>query len=127
MVYKLSHIEGRTRLKFPDIYEKESFINNIKDIKGLKRLETKGNSRSLTVLVEYEPRTPFDYILKNMMKEEPKPLVSRHDISSYVSPVLTNPLTKALWLVVVLGPSVGILQFGISAMIVNRYIKARFG
>ena len=127
MVYKVSHIEGRTRLKFPDIYEKESFIINVKDIKGLKRLGTNGNSLSLTVLVEYEPRTPFDYVLKNMMKEEAKPLVSRHDISSYVSPVLTNPLAKALWLVTVLGPSVGILQFGISSMIVNRYIKAKFG
>ncbi len=127
MVYLESHIEGRTRLKFPNLYEKESFISNISEIKGLKRLDASKNNKSLTVLVEYEPSSQFHYILRNMVSKEPASRFTRNDLSSYVSPVLSNPIAKAIWLILVLGPTVGFLQFSISAMIVNRYIKAKFG
>ncbi|SRR5579875_1676099 len=124
-MYPVSHIEGRTRLKFPNLYEKNLFLENIKNISGLKNLEHDG--AALTVLVKYEPDSPFDYIMKNIISREPEPRLSKEDISSYVSPILTNRITKALWLVAVLGIKVGFLQFSISTMIVNRYIKARFG
>jgi hypothetical protein len=127
MIYLVSHIEGRARLKFPNIYEKESFIKNVKEIKGLNKIDISSNSKRMTALVEYDPRSPFHYILKNLVSDEPKLRVTRNDISSYVSPVLTNPIAKAIWLILVLGPTVGFLQFSISAMIVNRYIKAKFG
>lgn len=127
MVYLESHIEGRTRVKFPNLYEKESFINNVRDIKGLKNLDASKNHKSLTVLVEYEPSSQFHYILRNMVSKEPMPRFARNDLSSYVSPVLTNPIAKAIWLILVLGPPVGFIQFSISSMIVNRYIKAKFG
>lgn len=127
MVHLESHIEGRTRLKFPNLYEKESFIDNVKDIKGLTKLDASKNSKSLTVLVEYEPSSQFHYILRNIVSEEPVRAFTRNDLSSYVSPVLTNPIAKAVWLMLVLGPTVGFLQFSISTRIVNRYIKAKFG
>jgi hypothetical protein len=127
MVYLESHIEGRTRLKFPNLYEKESFIDNVKDIKGLKKLDASKNNKSLTVLVEYEPSSQFHYILRNIVSREPARRFTKNDLSSYVSPVLSNPIAKAAWLILVLGPTVGFLQFSISAMIVNRYIKAKFG
>jgi hypothetical protein len=127
MVYLQSHIKGRTRLKFSNLYEKESFIDNVNEIKGLKKLDASKNSKSLTVLVEYEPSSQFHYILRHMVSEEPAPRFSRNDLSSYVSPVLANPVAKVIWLMLVLGPTVGFLQFSISAMIVNRYIKAKFG
>jgi len=124
-VYSVSHIEGRTRLKFPNLYEKNLFLENTKNIPGLKSLEH--DDATLTVLVKYEPHSPFDYIMKNIVSKEPEPRLSKDDISSYVAPVLKDPLTKALWLMTVLGIKVGFLQFSISSMIVNRYIKARFG
>lgn len=127
MVHVESHIEGRTRLKFPNLYEKESFINNVKDIKGLKNLDASKNNKNLTVLVEYEPSSQFHYVLRNMVSKEPTVRFTRSDLSSYVSPVLSNPIAKAIWLMLVLGPTVGFLQFSISAMIVNRYIKGKFG
>jgi hypothetical protein len=125
MVYLVSHIEGRTRLKFSDLYEKESFIKNVKDIAGLKKLE--GNGNTLTVLARYEPGSPFDYVIKKIISKEPEPEIKKDDISSYVAPVIKEPMTKALWLIFIFGPKVGFLQFSISSMIVNRYIKARFG
>ncbi len=124
-MYPVSHIEGRTRLKFSDLYEKDLFLKNTKNISGLKSLEH--DDVALTVLVKYEPDSPFNYIMKNIVSKEPEPKLSKDDISSYVAPVLTNRLTKALWLMAVLGPTVGFLQFSISSMMVNRYIKARFG
>jgi hypothetical protein len=96
----------------------------MKNISGLKDLESNGNT--LTVLVKYEPDSPFGYVIKNMILKDPEPRVSKNDISSYVAPLLTDPLTKALWLMAVLGTKVGFVQFGISSMIVNRYIKAKF-
>jgi len=124
-VYLVSHIEGRTRLKFPNLYEKNLFLENTRNIPGLKSLEH--DDATLTVLVKYEPNSPFDYIMKNIVTKEPEQGLSKDDISSYVAPVLKDPLTKALWLMTVLGIKVGFLQFSISSMIVNRYIKARFG
>jgi hypothetical protein len=124
-VYPVSHIEGRTRLKFPNLYEKNLFLENTKNIPGLKNLEY--DDAALTVLVKYEPDSPFDYIMKNIVSRELEPRLSKDDISSYVAPVLTNRITKALWLMAVLGLKVGFLQFSISTMMVNRYIKARFG
>jgi hypothetical protein len=124
-VYPVSHIEGRTRLKFPNLYEKNLFLENTKNIPGLKNLEY--DDAALTVLVKYEPDSPFDYIIKNIVSRELEPRLSKDDISSYVAPVLTNRITKALWLMAVLGLKVGFLQFSISTMMVNRYIKARFG
>ncbi len=124
-MYPISHIEGRTRLKFPNLYEKNLFLENTKNIPGLKSLEH--DDATLTVLVKYEPNSPFDYIMKNIVSKEPEQGLSKDDISSYVTPILKSPLTKALWLMTVLGIKVGFLQFSISSMIVNRYIKARFG
>jgi hypothetical protein len=124
MMYLVSHIEGRTRLKFSDLHEKNSFIKNMRNISGLKELESNGNT--LTVLVKYAPDSPFGYIIGNMISKEPEPKLSKDDISSYVAPLLTNPITKAVWLMGVLGAKVGFLQFGISSMIVNKYIKAKF-
>ncbi len=124
-MYPVSHIEGRTRLKFPNLYEKNLFLENTKNIPGLKSLEYDG--AALTVLVKYEPDSPFDYVMKNIISKEPEPRLSKEDISSYVAPVLTNRITKVLWLIAVLGVKVGFLQFSISNMIVNRYIRARFG
>jgi len=124
-VYPVSHIEGRTRLKFPNLYEKSLFLENTKSIQGLKSLEH--DDAALTVLVKYEPDSPFDYVMKNIVSKELEPQLSKEDISSYVAPVLTNRITKALWLIAVLGAKVGFLQFSVSNMIVNRYIKARFG
>lgn len=124
-MYPISHIEGRTRLKFPNLYEKNLFLENTKNIPGLKSLEH--DDVTLTVLVKYEPNSPFDYIMKNIISKEPEQGLSKDDISSYVTPILKSPLTKALWLMTVLGIKVGFLQFSISSMIVNRYIKARFG
>jgi hypothetical protein len=124
-VYPVSHIEGRTRLKFPNLYEKKLFLENTKNIPGLKSLEH--DDAALTVLVKYETDSPFDYVMRNIVSREPEPKLSKEDISSYVTPVLKAPLTKALWLMAVLGVKVGFLQFSISSMIVNRYIKARFG
>jgi hypothetical protein len=124
-VYPVSHIEGRTRLKFPNLYEKGLFLENAKNIPGLKSL--KHDDLALTILVKYESASPFDYVIKNIISKEPEPRLSKDDISSYVAPVLTNRITKALWLIAVLGVKVGFLQFSVSSMIVNRYIKARFG
>ena len=124
-MYPVSHIEGRTRLKFPNLYEKSLFLENTKSIQGLKSLEH--DDAALTVLVKYEPDSPFDYVMKNIVSKELEPQLSKEDISSYVAPVLTNRITKALWLIAVLGAKVGFLQFSVSNMIVNRYIKARFG
>jgi hypothetical protein len=124
-VYPVSHIEGRTRLKFPNLYEKSLFLENAKNIPGLKSL--KHDDLALTILVKYESASPFDYVIKNIISKEPEPRLSKDDISSYVAPVLTNRITKALWLIAVLGVKVGFLQFSVSSMIVNRYIKARFG
>lgn len=124
-MYPVSHIEGRTRLKFPNLYEKNLFLENIKNIPGLKRLEHE--DVALTVLVKYDPDSPFDYVIKNIVSREPEQRLSKDDFSSYVAPVLTNRITKALWLIAVLGVKVGFLQFSISSMMVNRYIKARFG
>jgi hypothetical protein len=97
----------------------------VKNISGLKNLEHNGDS--LTVLVKYEPGSPFGYILKNIISKEPESKLTNYDISHYVAPLLKNHLTKALWLIVVLGPTVGFLQFSISTMMVNRYIRAKFG
>ncbi len=124
-MYPVFHIEGRTRLRFSDLYEKGLFLKNTKNISGLKSLEH--DDAALTVLVKYEPDSSFNYIMKNIVFKEPEAKLSKDDISSYVAPVLTNRLTKALWLMTVLGPTVGFLQFSISSMMVNRYIKARFG
>jgi len=124
MINLVSHIEGRTRLRFSNLYEKNSFVENMKNIAGLKQLESNGNV--LTVLVKYEPGSPFGYIVKNLISKEPEPKLSKDDISSYVSPLLADPITKSLWLMAVLGTKVGFLQFGISSMIVNKYIKAKF-
>jgi hypothetical protein len=96
-----------------------------KNIPGLKSLEH--DDAALTILVKYEPASPFDYVIKNIISKEPELRLSKDDISSYVAPVLTNRITKALWLIAVLGVKVGFLQFSVSSMIVNRYIKARFG
>jgi hypothetical protein len=125
MAYLVSHIEGRTRLSFPNLYEKEDFIKNVKNIPGLKELGS--NGKTLTVLVKYEPESPFGYVIKQIISKPPKPKISKEDISSYLAPVLKEPMTKALWLIFIFGPKVGFLQFSISSMIVNRYIKARFG
>ncbi len=125
MAHLVSHIEGRTRLSFPNLYEKESFIKNVKNIQGLKELDS--NGKTLTVLVKYEPDSPLGYIIKQIISKELKPRISKEDISSYLAPVLKEPITKALWLIFIFGPKVGFLQFSISSMIVNRYIKARFG
>lgn len=124
-MYPVSHIEGRTRLKFPNLYEKSLFLENTKSIPGLKSLEH--DDATLTVLVKYEPNSPFDYIMKSIISKELEPQLSKEDISSYVAPLLTNRITKALWLMAVLGAKVGFLQFSVSNMIVNRYIKAKFG
>ncbi len=124
MIYLVSHIEGRTRLQFSNLYEKNSFVENMKNISGLKQLESNGNA--LTVLVKYEPESPFGYVVKSLISKYPEPKLSKDDISSYVSPLLADPITKALWLMAVLGSKVGFLQFGISSMIVNKYIKAKF-
>jgi hypothetical protein len=124
MITLVSHIEGRTRLKFSDLYEKNTFIENMKKVSGLKDLESNGNA--LTVLLKYAPDSPFGYVIKQIISKEPEPKLSKDDISSYVAPLLTDPVTKALWLMAVLGSKVGFLQFGISSMIVNRYIKAKF-
>jgi hypothetical protein len=124
MINLVSHIEGRTRLKFSNLYEKNTFIDNMKNVSGLKHLESNGNT--LTVLVKYDPDSPFGYIIRQIISKEPEPKLSKDDISSYVAPLLTDPLTKAFWLMAVLGTKVGFLQFGISSMIVNRYIKAKF-
>lgn len=125
MAHLVSHIEGRTRLSFPNLYEKEAFIKNVKNIPGLKELGS--NGKTLNVLVKYEPDSPCGYIIKQIISEPPRPKISKEDISSYVSPLLKEPMTKALWLIFIFGPKVGFLQFSISVMIVNRYIKARFG
>jgi hypothetical protein len=125
MVNLVSHIEGRTRLKFPDLYEKNLFLENIKSISGVKNVEH--NGESLTVLVKYEPNSQIDYIIKNIISREPEPRLRNYDISHYVTPLLKSPLTKALWLMAILGYKVGFLQFAISTMIVNRYIRAKFG
>ncbi len=125
MVNLVSHIEGRTRLKFENLYEKNLFLENMKNISGLKNLEYNGESS--TVLVKYEPNSQIDYIIKNIISKEPEPKLMNYDISHYVTPLLKSPLTKALWLMAVLGPKVGFMQFGISVMIVNRYIRAKFG
>ena len=124
MITLVSHIEGRTRLKFSDLYEKNTFIENMKKVSGLKDLESNGNA--LTVLLKYAPDSPFGYVIKQIISKEPEPKLSKDDISSYVAPLLTDSVTKALWLMAVLGSKVGFLQFGISSMIVNRYIKAKF-
>lgn len=121
----VSHIEGRTRLGFPNLFEKESFVKNTKDIAGLKRLES--NGKTLTVLATYEPGSQFEYIIDKIISKPPKPKFSKEDVSSYVSPLLKDPITKALWLIFIFGPKVGFLQFSISSMIVNKYIKAKFG
>ncbi|HSE83063.1 MAG TPA: hypothetical protein VLB01_00780 [Thermodesulfobacteriota bacterium] len=125
MVQLVSHIEGRTRLSFPNLYEKESFIKNVKNMPGVNQLES--NGKTLNVLVKYEPDSPCGYLIKQIISKPPKPKISKEDISSYVAPVLKEPMTKALWLIFIFGPKVGFLQFSISSMIVNRYIKARFG
>ena len=124
-MYPVSHIEGRTRLKFPNLYEKKLFLENTKNIPGLENLEH--DDAALTVLAKYQPDSPFDYVMKNIVSKEPEPRLTKDDISSYVAPVLKAPLTKALWLILLFGPKVGFLQFSISSMIVNRYIKTRFG
>jgi hypothetical protein len=125
MITPVSHIEGRTRLRFSDLYEKNTFIENMKNVPGLKHLESNGNS--LTVLVKYAPDSPFGYITRQIISKEPEPKLTKGDISSYITPLLTDPVTKAFWLMAVLGTKVGFIQFGISSMIVNRYIKAKFG
>ncbi|MGH7802465.1 MAG: hypothetical protein ACREOW_17890 [Thermodesulfobacteriota bacterium] len=125
MVNLVSHIEGRTRLKFQDLYEKNLFLENIKNISGLQKLEH--NGEALTVLVKYEPNSQIDYIIKNMISKEPETKLANYDVSHYVTPLLKSPLTKALWLIAILGYKVGFLQFAISTMIVNRYIRAKFG
>ena len=124
MINLVSHIEGRTRLKFSNLYEKNTFIENMKNVSGLKDLESNGNT--LTVLVEYAPDSPFGYVIRQIISKDTEPKLSKDDISSYVAPILADPVTKALWLMAVLGTKVGFLQFGISSMIVNRYIKAKF-
>jgi hypothetical protein len=125
MVNLVSHIEGRTRFKFENLYEKNLFVENIRNISGIKNLEH--NGELLSVLVKYEPNSQIDYIIKNIISKETEPRLANYDISHYVTPLLKSHLTKALWLMAVLGTKVGFMQFAISTMIVNRYIRIKFG
>ncbi|MEM4409867.1 MAG: hypothetical protein QXI19_14105 [Candidatus Caldarchaeum sp.] len=124
-MYLLSHITGRCRLRFTDLYKKNEFIRNLGETKGIKRIETKEGS--LTVLVLYEPGSPVEYWIKQVIRKEPPPRASREDISFYVDSLITNPFVKLLWLMAVLSPKRGFLQFAISTQIVNRYIKYKVG
>jgi hypothetical protein len=124
-MYLLSHIKGRCRLRFPNLYEKNEFIRHIGETTGIREIETK--ERGLTALVLYEPGSPTEYWIKQAIKWEPPPRVSREDVSFYVNSLITNPFVKLLWLMAVLSPKVGFLQFAISTQIVNRYIKYKVG
>ncbi|MGQ0793309.1 MAG: hypothetical protein ACT4NX_04385 [Deltaproteobacteria bacterium] len=124
MVYPVSHIDGRTRLKFSNLYEKEAFIKNMQSVPGLLEVDSSGNS--LTALVKYETPSPFAYVIDKIISKEPEPMATRDDISSFIAPLIADPAAKAFWLMTVLGPKVGFLEWGISSMIVNRFIKAQF-
>lgn len=123
-MYLTSHIEGRSRIKFLNLIEMLLFLKNTKHIPGLKSFER--NDLALTILIKYETDSPFDYVLKNITSRQSEPQLSKADISAYILPLLTSRITKALWLIILFGPTVGFLQFSISSMIVNRYIQARF-
>jgi len=118
----VSKTDSRVRIKFEDELEKTNFMRYMKDLPGIKKLkEGKANS----VIIEYEPKSAFEFILKNLRETKEEPRFSGDEIYHYVSVVLKNPAAKALWAMLWLGPKRGFLTFAICTM-VGRYLKARF-
>lgn len=124
-MYLVSHIAGRSRLKFTNLTELYLFSDKMKLIPGIESIEP--NVTVLTVLIKYEIGSPLDYILQKMVSKPHELKLSKEDVSAYITPLLANPITKALWLIALFGTTVGFLQFSISSMIVNKYIQAKFG
>ena len=119
------NIEGKVRLKFDDPGEKSVYLDLLQGSEGVKRISTRSR-QSNSLLLEYEPGSELHKTLNKLLdQQEPEPL-SRNDVFSYISPLLKNPMTKVVWLMLIYGVKPGFLQFCISSMLVNKYLRAKF-
>ncbi|SNR61843.1 hypothetical protein [Desulfurobacterium atlanticum] len=119
----VSRIDGRVRIKFDNIYEQRSFVENISKIPGVINIET---GKALSALVIYKSGSPADFVLRNLRETEEVVRAGREEIYHYGNAVLTHPAAKALWTVMWLGFRRGIVTFAACSLILNRYIKAAF-
>jgi hypothetical protein len=119
----VSRTDSRVRIKFDNEFEKISFLKNMKEIPGIKELKER---KALSVIINYEPNSPFEYILKNLKETKEEPKAGKDEIYHYGNVVLTHPVAKALWTMTWLGAKRGFLTFAICSMGVNRYLKAKF-
>jgi len=119
----VSKTDSRVRIKFDNEFEKRNFIKNMKDINGIKDLK---EGKALSVIIEYESGSTFDYIIKNLKETKEEIKAGKDEIFYYTNFFITHPAVKALWSMALLGAKRGFLTFAICTIGIGRFLKSKF-
>ncbi len=112
---------NRLVLEFESVVERDAFVKSLSGTKGIRAIEYSENTRR--VRVELEEGSPLYKILRSAMGQRRS--ITREDIHFYLSPFIKHPAVKALFSMLMLGGSVGLISFGVCSLFLIPYLKAK--
>lgn len=117
-----SYIPGRIRIRFDSIAEKNHIKSLISKLDGINQVK----ESPVSILISYSLNSEADFVFSNLKTKREPVKIENEDIYHYTAPLIKNPVTKAIYSVMLLGFKRGLITFGICSLFLARYLKSKF-